>query len=410
MKIGVNLFHLTSDTGGISQYVLTLLQTWPRFFPQDRFVLFYFPRNADSLGAVPDVHERRLLPTQDEIAQSWPGLDLFFCPFNALYPRPLPLPTVVTLVDVQERFFPGFFSREALRLRFHHYDWSVAMADRVITISDFSRRCLVQLLGADPARTDRIHLCPAELPAAVRPAAWPEGDSTPFLLYPANFWPHKNHAALWTALARLRSEGVRATAVFTGSLLGREAEWSAQVAAAGVADQVRHLGLVPRAELVWLYQHARLLCFPSLFEGFGIPVVEAMRLGTPVACTTTTSVPEVAGPAAVYFDPQNPAELARAIARLWNDPAQRARLAARGRRQSRQFTAERLVREHRQSFARALQTYTPALHAQRTAWAALPETQREDLSVHERLTAARLLQAGRPRRWWQRLFSGRNFP
>ena len=281
----------------------------------------------------------------------------------------------------------------------------------MITISEFSRRSLVRLLGADPDRTDRIYLCPAELPAeAVRPVAWSAGDHEPFLLYPANFWTHKNHAALWAALARLRADGLRATAVFTGSLVGREAEWKEQVSAVGVADQVLHLGLVSRAELVWLYQHARLLCFPSLFEGFGIPVVEAMRLGTPVVCAAATSLPEIAGRAALYFDPHRPEEIARVLARLWQDPALRDRLAAHGRRQSRGFTAERLVCEHRQSFARALRTYSPALQAQRAAWAALPETQREALSVRERLTAATLLQAESRRRWWPRFFPGRNFP
>ena len=406
MKIGVNLFNLTTDSGGVSQYVLTLLQHWPRVFPHDRFVLFCFAHNADLLAAVPAEHERRLFVTQDEIAGSLVGIDLYFCPFNALYPRPLPLPTVVTLVDVQERFFPDFFSREALRLRFHHYDWSVVMADRVITISDFSRSSLVRLLGAAPERTDRIHLCAAELPTeGAKPAAWPDGNCDPFLLYPANFWPHKNHAALLTALARLRTERLCVSAVFTGSLLGREAEWSAQVESAGVRDHVRHLGLVSRAELVWLYRQARLLCFPSLFEGFGIPLVEAMRMGTPIVCAATTSLPEIAGPAARYFDPNRPEEIARVVAHLWNDANGRARLATQGRIRGRRFTAERLVREHRTSFLRALRFYSPARHAQRVAWTTLPDSQRESLSVRERLTAAELLRSGCPSRWrrWRRI-------
>ena len=164
MRIGINLFHLLPENGGVAQYVLTLLQHWPRVFPQDQLVLFCFPRNAAALAAVPAVHERRLLADQDEIPSALSGIDLFFCPFNALYPRPLPLPSVVTMVDLQERFFPEFFSPEDRRMRFQHYDWSVAMADQVVTISDFSKESLVRLLGAAPDRIARIHLCPAELP------------------------------------------------------------------------------------------------------------------------------------------------------------------------------------------------------------------------------------------------------
>ena len=236
----------------------------------------------------------------------------------------------------------------------------------------------------------------------MRPAAWPEGAEEPFLLYPSNFWRHKNHTALLAALAHLRAEGLRVRAVFTGSLMGREAEWAAEVARAGVADQVRHLGLVSRAELSWVYRRAQCLCIPSLFEGFGIPLVEAMRLGVPVACSATTSLPEIAGPAAVYFDPHDPASIARSLRRLWTDASLRRRLIAAGRSRQRRFTAERLVREHRACFVRALRSYSPARHLQNVAWAALPDPPRETLSVHERLTAAELLRTS-PSTWWHRL-------
>lgn len=403
MKIGINLFHLLPENGGVAQYVLTLLQHWPRVFPQDQLVLFCFPRNAAALAAVPAVHERRLLADQDEIPAALAGIELFFCPFNALYPRPLPLPSVVTMVDLQERFFPEFFSPEDRRMRFQHYDWSVAMADQVITISDFSKESLVRLLGAAPDRIARIHLCPAELPeATVRPTAWPEADEAPFLLYPANFWRHKNHQVLLAALSRLRSDGLRVPAVFTGALLGREAEWAAEVERAGVQDQVRHLGLVSRAELSWVYRRARCLCIPSLFEGFGIPLVEAMRLGVPVACSATTSLPEIAGAAAVYFDPQDPVSIAGTIGRLWADAGLRRRLVAKGRARERRFTAERLVQEHRACFLRAVRHYSPARHRQNVEWAALPAPPRENLSVHERLTAAELLRPS-PSSWLQRI-------
>lgn len=236
----------------------------------------------------------------------------------------------------------------------------------------------------------------------MRPARLPGNAAAPFLLYPANFWRHKNHRTLLAALARLRAGGLRVPAVFTGALLGRDDEWAAQVAEAGVGDQVVHLGLVSRAELSWLYRHSRCLCVPSLFEGFGIPLVEAMRLGVPVACSATTSLPEIAGDAADYFDPGDPDGLARTLGRLWTEEAGRRRLVSKGRIRGRRFGPERLVREHRVCFARARDAYSPELHARRLAWAAQPDPPRETLSVHERLAAAELLRSG-PSSWWLRL-------
>ena len=403
MRIGLNLFHLVPENGGVVQYVLTLLQHWPRLFPQDPLVLFCFPRNDALLAPVPAGLERRMLQHQEEIAAHLDGIDVFFCPFNALYPRPLAVPSVVTIVDLQERFFPEFFTPEDMRNRFHHYDWSVALADHVVTISDFSRDSIVRLLGASPYRVSRIHLCPAELPeAAERPAAWRDDQAEPFLLYPANFWRHKNHRALFAALGQLRAEGLRVPLVCTGALLGREAEWAAAVEQAGVADQVVHLGLVSRAELSWIYRRAGGLCFPSLFEGFGIPLVEAMRLGVPVACSASTSLPEIGGDAATYFNPRDPADLARCLRSFWTSDALRRRLTSRGLRRCRQFTAERLVREHRACFERAITAYTPARHRRNLAWVANPDPPRETLSVHERLVADELLRA-RPATGWRKL-------
>ena len=393
MKIGINMYHLVPENGGVVQYVLTLLQHWPRLCPGDPLVLFCFPRNTALLEAVPAVFERRMLQDQDEIARSLAGIDVFFCPFTALYPRPLPLPSVVTIVDLQERFFPEFFSPEDMRNRFHHYDWSVALADHIVTISDFSRESIVRILGAERRRVTRIHLCPAELPeTAAPPAAWKHEGEHPFLLYPANFWRHKNHRKLFAALAQLRAEGMRIPLVCTGALLGKEAEWLAELAQLGIQDQVEHMGLISRAELAWLYRRARGLCFPSLFEGFGIPVVEAMRSGTPVACSRTTSLPEIGGTAALYFNPRDTGSIAQALGRFWTDAELRETLVRRGRQQCRQFTAERLVRAHRECFTRALRTYSEARHRRNLAWVANPDPPRENLSVHERLTADELLR------------------
>jgi hypothetical protein len=112
-----------------------------------------------------------------------------------------------------------------------------------------------------------------------------------------------------------------------------------------VTEVVRILGMVPRADLPPLYAGATCLVFPSLFEGFGIPLVEAMAVGCPIAAANVTSIPEIAGEAAVLFDPLDPADIARALAAIARDPAAAARLASRGRERAELFAASRMAAE-----------------------------------------------------------------
>jgi len=359
VRIGVNLLLLHPGAGGVANYVLTLLRTWPERYPEDELVLFTFPANEELVASLPARARRHLLriPYQREIARHLAAMDVFFCPFGSLFPRPLPLPSVVTLVDIQERFFPEFFSPKDIRNRLYHYDGSLHMADRVITISAFSRETLVHVVGLPAQKISVIHLCADQLPdPPVRPVL-PEGFTTPFAFFPANLWPHKNHARLMLALARLKQSGTIVRCVLTGRTDGDLAALLQQRDALGLAEQVVHLGSVTRAELAWIYRSARLLVFPSLFEGFGIPVVEAMISGLPVVCSSTTSLPEVAGEAARYFDPLDPEDIAAKIAAVWNDEGLRTRLAEAGQARERLFQPERLVEQHRAACAAAIDAY-----------------------------------------------------
>jgi glycosyltransferase involved in cell wall biosynthesis len=165
-----------------------------------------------------------------------------------------------------------------------------------------------------------------------------------FLFYPANPWKHKNHEALLQALRLLRYErGSRLDLVLTG--FGQDAASSVVAAAEahGIRDQIHPLGYRPVEELLYLYKHAEMLVFPSLFEGFGIPLVEAMAAGCPVVAAQATSIPEVVGEAAELFDPASPAALSTAIERVAGDAAWRETLRARGRQRARDFSAARMA-------------------------------------------------------------------
>jgi glycosyltransferase involved in cell wall biosynthesis len=160
-----------------------------------------------------------------------------------------------------------------------------------------------------------------------------------YLLYPANFWPHKNHARLLEALAMLPDS--RLQLVCPGEPDERLEGLCALASRLGVADRVRFPGYLPAAQLASLFQACRALIFPSLFEGFGLPVLEAMAFDKPVLCSNVTSLPEVVGEAAVLFDPTDPSAIGSAICRLESDPSLSPRLVELGRERLRVFGSPR---------------------------------------------------------------------
>jgi glycosyltransferase involved in cell wall biosynthesis len=164
--------------------------------------------------------------------------------------------------------------------------------------------------------------------------------------------PHKNLLALIGALARIAPEA-RPVLVLPGYPTAHEAELRARAAALGIAQDVRFPAWLSSAELEGLWAIARAFVFPSLYEGFGLPVLEAMARDVPVACSNASSLPEVAGDAALLFDPHDEAAIASAISRLLGDETLRARLQARGLARVRRFTWERTAQLTLESYARA---------------------------------------------------------
>jgi glycosyltransferase involved in cell wall biosynthesis len=362
MRIGIALNLLAPDNGGVTNYVLTLLRHWPEYAPEHPMVLFSFAHNEPLLATLPPEarrHEIRL-QTQEEALEHFDKIDVYFCPFGTLWPRPLRKPSVLTFHDMQERFYPEFFTAKEMEERFFHYDWSLRMADAVVAISSFTRDMAVQLTGASRRKFHVVPHVPDILPAPAKPAGWATAmDGRPFVFYPANFWKHKNHLRLLAAMTEVAARDPALALVCTGSLLGRESEWQEAVRSAGIGERVLHLGKITRAEISWLYQNARALVFPSLFEGFGIPLLEAMQSGCAIGCGQNTSQPDVAQHAALYFDAENPASIAAAILRLGSDAALRDRLILAGRSRLPEFSVRRLVDGHLAAFATARRRHNP---------------------------------------------------
>ena len=214
-------------------------------------------------------------------------------------------PSVVSLLDVQHLDLPQMFSRSELAFRKVAWHRSVRSADRVIAISEFVRGRAIEQLGLDP---DRVRVVPLGVDHATLTPG--DGAREPFLLYPARRWPHKNHERLFEAFALLRRDRPELRLVLTGG-----GDFSA------LPDGVEARGHLAWPEVVSLMQRASALVFPSLYEGFGMPPLEAMACGCPVACSNVASLPEVVGDAARLFDPHDPVAIEDAVNDVLDDPA-----------------------------------------------------------------------------------------
>jgi glycosyltransferase involved in cell wall biosynthesis len=236
-------------------------------------------------------------------------------------------PSVVTLHDVQHIDLPGLFSRAERAFRAVAWHRSVRGASRVIVPSEFVRDRVGARLGLPSGRVRPIHW-------GVDHALFSPGDAArePFLLYPARPWEHKNHRRLFAAFALVRRERPGLRLVLTGGGdLG------------SLPEGVEARGLVGLDELSDLYRRAAALVFPSLYEGFGQPLLEAMASGCPVACSNVAALPEIAGGAARLFDPLQPRAMAAAILDVLEAPDE---WVGRGLARSAQFSWAATARAH----------------------------------------------------------------
>jgi glycosyltransferase involved in cell wall biosynthesis len=370
LRIGVNCFLLRANVGGMKQYFFSLARELLETDRQNEYVFFHFPHNAGELAALENRHWQAnavLLHSQWGVLPHLGKIDLYFCPLGVLWPRPLPVPTVVTMHDIQEVFYPQFFSELDLYYRAWQYPGSSHMADHVIAISHFSKETIVKHHRISPAKVTVAHLCADERfyraadVARLPQAPLPEDD---FIFYPANHWQHKNHDALLQAMQWLKTErGLRISAVFTGYDVPNSYPLAQKAADYGLTEQVYFAGYVAVEEMVYLYTKAKMLVFPSLFEGFGIPLIEAMAAGCPVVAANASSLPEIGGEAAEYFDPSSPESIGLAIEKVWCDGKLRHGMIERGRRHALDFSAAKLAQTHLAVFDEAVRSFSPVRYA-----------------------------------------------
>lgn len=333
--------------GGARPVALSLIRAMAQSRPHTHFTWLTLDRTLLELRALASPNVSVLCSTApDRGFRRWidrglralgrspiPGGDLLFCPFTAPFFAGQ-APVISLIHDLQFRTYPGFFSPQDRAEREAHALGAARKSVRLVASSSFVRGEILQHLEVAP---DQVKVIPhgthrrfpmpdpAHIPFGLQPRS--------YFLYPANYWPHKNHKMLLVALARFR----RAQVVLTGAPGTGAGEIASAIAAMGLQDHVLQAGFLPDDQFAALLGFAQALLFPSLYEGFGMPILEAMQLGVPVLCSNTTSLPEVAGDAALFFDPRKPDDITAVLHRFLDEPGLAGDLTNRGLRRAAEF-------------------------------------------------------------------------
>lgn len=369
MRIGIDAHAIGSRLGGNETYVAGLLSGLERIETPHEFVA-YFPSEeaaAPWRGRSGRIEPRVLLAKASvprlvaelPIRSRKDGLSLLHVQYFA--PPACPVPFVPVMHDISFATFPRFFSRKDL-LRFRlGIGWTVRRARRVLTISESSKRDIVGRYGVPASRVDVAHLGVDHRQFHPRqdgttPGASPWGCAWPYVLAVGNVQPRKNLSRLLGAFARARkkSPDLPHRLLLVGKDAFRHREVTARIHALDLDDWVHRTGYVAADQLASLYRGAAVFCYPSLYEGFGLPVVEAMASGTPVIASNNSSIPEVASGSAILVDPEDEESIADALVEVLTSADKRGTLSMLGVERARQFNWEATARAVVASFEAAL--------------------------------------------------------
>ena len=389
MRIGIDARKLHDF--GIGTYIRNLLKQLSRLDHTTEFVLLCRPEDGPALRALGDnfrpvfetagnysVAEQLRIP----LTLKREGVTLFHAPHYVLPPL-VSCRSIVTIHDCIHLMFPQYLpNRFALGYAKASMALAARRANRVLTVSETSKRDIIKFFGTPPNKIDVIYNAFDE-----RFATNPDEDAVvrvrerfqlqdPFVLYAGNVKPHKNLERLIEAFHLVRSGGLDLKLVLIGDEISKYAALRRAVHRYQLHPYVRFLGYLPEETLAIMYRLAGVFVFPSLYEGFGLPPLEAMASGTPVVTSNVSSLPEVTGDAALLVDPYDPAAIADGIRRVIIDRQLSDELRRRGLARARQFSWETSVRRIRDIYGEVAaapdMTAAPARTAERETGGAPP--------------------------------------
>ena len=346
---------------GIGTYIRNLLKQLARLDRESEYVLLCQERDAsvaptlgENFRAIPD--RSRPYSMREQISLPWSlrreQVDVFHAPHYVLPPL-IRSRSVVTIHDCIHLMFPEYLPNRLALAYARASIWTATrVATRILTVSEASKRDILRYFDVPASKItviyngidDRFRVQPTdEEMMRVSERYQLQGD---FILYAGNVKPHKNLERLIDAFHLLRQSGLdHLTLVVIGDDISKYAELRRAVHRYNLHKHVRFLGYMPDDALAVLYRRAAVFVFPSLYEGFGLPPLEAMASGAPVVTSNVSSLPEVVGGAAVLVDPRDAQSIADGLARVLTDSGLRADLRARGFVRAAEFSWEHAVQQ-----------------------------------------------------------------
>lgn len=355
MRLGINALGLfPGKVGGAEQYLRNIVAELGRY--ED--ITTYLFLNEEALASF-EANDRlktvkiNMLHDHEVQLNGYIALykiDVWFCPMFHLIPAKCSIPNVTTIFDIQQDYYPENFDPQVLADRKRLTAATVKTTDLVLTISEFSKQTLMEKYNMPE---DKIKVTYLDADASFDLPIDPEKLEKmrgrlpkEFILFPANMWPHKNHAALIKGFAMARDKyNTKLKLVFTGARERETKQIEKIIAEYGLREHIIYLGYLPQDDMRYVFRCATMLAFPSLFEGFGIPLVEAMASDLPVICSTSSCIPEITGDAAVLFDGHSPEEICEAIHNVQMDKELRLSLVEKGRARRKAFSWTECAKE-----------------------------------------------------------------
>jgi glycosyltransferase involved in cell wall biosynthesis len=365
VKIAIDIRRMTEF--GVGTYIRNVVRTLGRLDRENKYLLIGPSAKVEEIGALPPNFHAVPLHQPERSLKGWwefRGVlqrlkcDLLHVPNIFSVPRALPCPYVMTVHDMLEHMSLG---RERNSLwRSVHFQLTRRVlrgAARIFAVSNFTKTEMEKLFGISPERIEVVYNAIDErflhghASAADRELIAKRYQVTyPFLLYAGRVSAHKNVVRMIEAFSALKGELEKEgefpdlKLIIIGDDLSGNPDLRRTVVRSGVQNDVRFLGFVPIEVLRIFYDSAKIFVFPSLYEGFGLPPLEAMAHGTPVVTSNVSSLPEVVGNAAVLVNPENVFEIMRALRRVLLDQGLRERMKERSYLQAGKFSWEKSVR------------------------------------------------------------------